>query len=199
MRFRRRIFLLISLFAGIIYSWSAYADERPRIFVFKKSSSDVNAVAFSPDYEYILAGIEVTGTEFLVKVWDLATGRISRTFGKKATSAFLKTLFSPDRRYMLLMDWQPTLWDVARGKVLRTFDKPPGSIDAAAFSPDARFVLLAGRDSGAYSLWLWDVGMGRLIKTFEGEGHSAKINSVFLRTAGMSSQEVVTTPSNSGM
>jgi WD40 repeat protein len=178
MRFRRRLFLLIFLFAGIIYSWSAYADERPGIFVFRKSSSHVNAVAFSPDHGYILAGIEATGTGILVKVWDLATGRISRTFGKKTISGFLKTLFSPDGRYMLLMDWHPTLWDVAQGKVLRTLDKPPGSIDAAAFSPDARFLLLAGRDSGAYSLWLWDVGMGRLIKTFEGEGHSAKINSV---------------------
>jgi WD40 repeat protein len=161
-----------------MYSGPACAEERPEIFVFKKSSSDVKAVAFSADSGYVLAGMEARGTGSFAKVWDVATGGISRTFGKKTTPGLLKILFSSDSRYMLYVDWYPTLWDMATGKVVRTLDKPPGSIDAAAFSPDNRYVLLAGRDGGAYPLWLWDVGMGRLIKTFEGEGHSARINSV---------------------
>jgi len=145
---------------------------------FDSYMASVNGVSLSPDGKYV-----VTGTFDGVKLWDVRTGRILRSF---SGSMILSVRFSPDSRYVLTAGAHRTarLLDVRTGKEVRTFtpssnlrpSSKPGSdsgfIYSAIFSPDGRYVVTSGY--GAASLW--DVQTGREIRTFQ--GHSDMIRSV---------------------
>jgi WD40 repeat protein len=76
------------------------------------------SVAFSPDGRQALSD----SLDDTLKLWDLASGRVIRTFSGHS-SIVMSVAFSPDGRQVLSGsgDRTLTLWDVASGKVIRTF------------------------------------------------------------------------------
>jgi WD domain, G-beta repeat len=80
--------------------------------------SSVNAVAFSPNGRFALAG----SADKTLKLWDLATGRELRSF--KGPASFVTSVrFSRDGRFALSghMNGMLELWNVETGRELRSF------------------------------------------------------------------------------
>jgi len=166
-----RFIFLFSLSISILCGEFVRAQEVPKIFIFKESSHGIHAIAYSLDGRYVFAGIEGK-----VKVWDMSTGRVARTFGQY--NAFPKTCFSSDARFALITTaWKGRLWDMTTGEGIRVFEKLPSPIDAISFSPDNRYILIASRD-GEPNITLWDVSTGEKIRSFEGEPHMDYIPTV---------------------
>ena len=160
--------LIISITATGISKKSAYAQEKPEIFVQLGHTNWINAVAFSPDGRFVLSG----GDDKVIKLWESATGREIRTFRGHKDSVWLLA-FSPDSRFVLSGSGDEIiLWDVSTGKEIQQLSNGY-LMRTVAFSPDGRHIL-AGGDKG--NLKLCDVAIGKEIKTFT--GHTDWINSV---------------------
>ena len=84
---------------------------------------DYRAWAFSPDGKLAPTG----GADATVRLWDVTTGKVVRTFlGKGAESTVHALAFSPDgKRAVSAGDGQILkLWDVATGRRIRSLELP---------------------------------------------------------------------------
>jgi WD40 repeat protein len=137
----------------------------------------VNSVTLSSDSRFALSG----GSDHTLKFWNVASGRLIRTFQGHSESVNA-VAFSPDGRYVLSGSSDNTLklWNLATGREIHTIQVPSMRVCAVAFSPDGRHVL-----SGNFDPWwgrkrntlkLWEVATGREIRTFK--GHSRGVFSV---------------------
>ena len=132
---------------------------------FEGQMGGVNAVAFSPDGRFALAGcVAVT-----LKLWDVATGECLSPFEEceDLGGDVYALAYSPDGRLVVagIYGGDLQLWATPAGELLRTFEGYAAEVRAIAFSPDGRFVLAAG---GTMPLRIWDVATGRCLTTFEG-------------------------------
>jgi WD40 repeat protein len=127
-------------------------------------SSEVTSVAFAPDGRTV-----ATATPDTMKLWDVATGEVLRTF--RPSSGAGRVAFSPDGRTIVLASHHTQLWDVASGRMLSTLswsdkkEDPAEGLNSVAFSPDGRTLVSDGGPA------LWDVATGHLIKLFGGSEH----------------------------
>ena len=129
----------------------------------------VTSGAFSRDGTHLLTGSE-DGT---LKLWDLATTRLVRTFSGHKGEVTVVAL-SPDGSRALSGGKDKTirLWEVATGRPIRTIYAHLDSssdVGSVAFSPNGRRLLSSSRGEGAAKLW--DADTGRLVRTFR---HSTK-------------------------
>ena len=83
-----------------------------------------------------------------IKLWEVATGRLLRTFVGHA-QAITAVAFSPDGRRLLSSsrDSALKLWDAASGKLIRSWEGHRLAATAVAFSPDGTLLPSAGSDS----------------------------------------------------
>jgi WD40 repeat protein len=136
----------------------------------------VVAAAFSPDSRYAVTGGD--GSDKTIKMWDLSTGRLIRTFvGHSA--GINAVVFSPDLRYLVSTGTQTRttrayvmcdtkdpdiiIWDVSTGKELRRLRVQNDCVFSLAFSQDGRHIV-SGSWNGVVKLW--DVKSGNEVKTF---------------------------------
>ena len=117
-----------------------------------------NSVAFSPDGRFIAsANYGTKGSD--IRLWEVASGRLVRTFGQTKTSTEIKSVaFSPDGRRLVsggVRGEGVRVWDVQSGRQVWHSD---GEATAVAFSPDGRRVASAGS-----SVFLRDADSGRKI------------------------------------
>ena len=117
--------------------------------------------AFSPDGALLaMSGVQP------IKIWDVASGQLVRTFEEQADNDSFGIVFSPDGA--LLADsghnGRVTLWDVASGQVARHLSRDGAQNDVhdIAFSPDGKLLVSVGTDN---MVRLWDVASGQILHT----------------------------------
>jgi WD40 repeat protein/serine/threonine protein kinase len=125
-----------------------------------------------------------------IDVWDLDSGRKTRTFDGHTKNVHRIRLCA-DGRLVMSASYDGTIrvWEVATGRCTATIEAHPPSgphvpndqysagVWALAASADGRLALSteAGYDP---TVWLWDVATGRLLRTFK--GHASPPRSVVL-------------------
>jgi WD40 repeat protein len=118
-------------------------------------------VAFSPDGTLVAA---TEGAE--VRLWDVATGKVVRTFAGHTAQA-IALAFAPDGRRLATggRDRAIILWDVATGARLATLAGHTDTVHSVRFSPDGTRLASGGYDRRAL---VWDVSRGAVVATLAG-------------------------------
>src|SRR5258707_4695807 len=137
-------------------------------------SAGATSFVFSSDQRFLLSA----GSDYTLKLWDIGTGRLLRTFQSEITSYANQVVFSPDGgRVLSGGDGGLHLWNTRSGALLHSMDVPQNGLAtyarAVAFSPDGKYLLSGHRD---HKVRLWDSENGVLLRTFE--GHRDEVGSV---------------------
>jgi WD40 repeat protein len=103
----------------------------------------VRALAFSPDGKRLATGHEFGD----IRLWNVADGRETRCIKEKAVCRSLA--FSPDGRQLAChATLTVQVWDTANGNPIRSLRPGTNSNSCVAYSPDGRFLVIAGGDLG---------------------------------------------------
>ena len=178
--------ILLMLF---VTSKSAPAQAPANISVVVQAphANGVDAVTFSPNGKQIIS----SGRDKTLKLWDLGSRRLIRTFEGHTGDAYVIAV-SPDGSRILSESEDETfkVWDTATGRALHTLQDQSG-VGPAAFSPDGTqfvtqdlitpggnglrrwtrkrlrdMISLDDPPSAANILRLWNSTTGELVRTF---------------------------------
>ncbi len=113
-----------------------------------------------------------------IKLWDLATGQLIRSFGKwffGHSSLIHQVAFNYNSEVLASASWDETikLWQVNSGKEIRTLKGHKNSVNSIAFSPNGKLLASGSAD---FTIKLWDNYTGRETHTLL--GHSESVWSV---------------------
>ena len=100
-----------------------------------------------------------------IKLWDVASGQVMRTFDNEAYNVARSIEFSPDDALLAEGGNGGTvrLWDVENGHIAGILEHGNEShIHDVAFSPDGSVLASGGTD---YTVRLWDVASGQAVHT----------------------------------
>jgi WD40 repeat protein/tetratricopeptide (TPR) repeat protein len=153
-----------------------------------KDSRAVNALAFSPDGKYLVAGFGRRvlfipgGSPCPLKVWEVATRRLIRRLdghtGFCTSLDFSRDPGAPGLLASASRDGTAILWSTATWERAQTLQNPDkdslhgggGMVEGVAFSPDGKTLAMASREGNVH---LWDVASGKLLQTLK--GHSSAV------------------------
>ncbi len=148
--------------------WVRLSDSSIRTF--RGHIAPVNSVAFSPDGKMALSG----SADTTLKLWDIATGDVIRTFTGQENSRANCVAFSRDGK-TALSGGQSFLnrWNVATGQEVGAFPVRANDVASIVISPDGVTALSGDWDN---ELTLWDIATGDGIRRFP--GHIGPVTSV---------------------
>jgi WD40 repeat protein len=137
-------------------------------------SSGVNWNAVSKDGAFALTG----ASDSTVKLWDVATGRLVRTF-QGSSGLVMYVAFMPDGKRIVTAGANGTtvdVWDIATGRLLQSLNDGSGAIFMAVPSPDGKYVLSSttGRDAPEKTAMLWDPAAEKVVRRFGGHKDSVR-------------------------
>ncbi len=126
-------------------------------------TSGSRSLAFSHDGRYLASG----GDEEKLRVWDVASGQLLKTFPKPHAYAVTSVEFSPDGRHLVSSGWDNDvkLWDVETGQPIATFRGHAAVVYRARFSPDGLHLATASLDQ---TIRIWNLPSQRLVARLQG-------------------------------
>jgi len=150
------------------------------IRTFSEQTGFYSSVEFSPDGIQLITGSTTTDfntvfdengffnnsiifSDIFIKLWDIETGRILKTFAGHSYLFYPITFNSDGNQILSSSDDKIKLWDVATGNEIRTYSGNSNSVRSVAFSSDGKH-LLSGSFDGIINKW--DVEEGREIRNF---------------------------------
>jgi WD40 repeat protein len=154
--------------------WDATMDQD--VVLLKGNSPSVTAVIFSPDGKRLAA----SGTNDLVDVWEVATRKLSLTYGHPR--GVYCVAFSRDGKYLASGDGEPEgksgtvrVWNSETGQTVFSYTVPTGSevmFTSVAFSPDGERLVAGSPDQPVKA---WDLTTGKGIRWAKGQPGAANI------------------------
>src|ERR1700752_2761588 len=110
----------------------------------KNPKPGVIGLTLSRDGKTLLTG----GGDGVIRVWDLASGELKRTFTGHTNSIY-KAEFSPNEKLIASSSRDSTarIWDFATGRELHKLTGFHCAVKAAAFSPNGKTVADVGNDA----------------------------------------------------
>jgi len=111
--------------------------------------SAINSVTFSPNSELLASGDATS-----VRLWDVKSGRVLRSFKGEIPDLVPSVTFTPDGRNLVSVIFLGVIsvWDVATGRLLLTRDEGSGGDTSVAISKNGK-VLARGSQDGTVKLW----------------------------------------------
>jgi WD40 repeat protein len=127
----------------------------------------VNAVRFSPDGKTLAVGGGEPSRSGDISLWDVANGKIVKSWPERHTDAVLSLDFSPDGKLLASggADKIARVTDIASGKQVNLFEGHTHHVLGVAFRADGRVLASAGGDG---VVLVWDMIIGERKKKIEG-------------------------------
>ena len=138
-------------------------------------SDRVNAVRFSPDGKQLATGGGEPTRGDDTKVWEVAGGKLMKSFTNVHSDAVFGLDFSADGKYLAssAADKFVKVLDLATGKVVKTFEGHTHHVLGVSWKRDGRTLASAGADN---VIKVWDFVTGERKKTIE--GFSKEVTSI---------------------
>lgn len=142
----------------------------------------VHSVAITPinlqSSNGFLDAIASGSSDKSVKLWDLATGKLVRSFGRwffGHSGLVHQVAFNYSGEILASASWDETikLWEVNSGREIHTLKGHTNSVNSITFSPNGKLLASGSTD---FTIKLWEIISGREILTFV--GHSESVWSV---------------------
>ncbi|WP_019486777.1 MULTISPECIES: serine/threonine-protein kinase [Kamptonema] len=142
---------------------------------FAEHSNAVGAVAFSPDGLTIASGSK----DKTIKIWDLATGNLIRSFDGDSSAIWSVAFNSNGTRLAAGTSyWRILLWNLKTGELVRTVDHD-AAVWSVAIAPDGLTLASGSSDKTSKT---WNVATGDLIYNLP--DHSDYVYSVAISPDG---------------
>lgn len=134
---------------------------------------NATALRWSPDGQYLADWTSTSGNNGVIQVWKLATQELITNYpGLLTVNAFA---WSADGRYIASANMNQLdssqagnnlpaiikVWDAKSGHTLKSYQGPTASVDSLSWSPDGRYVTVAGLDQQngriVVTIRTWDI------------------------------------------
>lgn len=127
----------------------------------------VNALRFSPDGKTLATGGGEPSRTGDIVLWDVATGKVTKSWPERHSDAVLSLDFSPDGKLIASggADKAVRISDIASGKQVRLFEGHTHHVLGVSFRADGRILASSGADN---VVKIWDMITGDRKKNIEG-------------------------------
>jgi tricorn protease-like protein len=127
----------------------------------------VNAVKFSPDGRWLATGGGEPTRDGEIKLWQVDTGQLIRSFTNVHSDAVFGLDFSPDGKYLAsgAADKFVKVIELSTGKIVKQFEGHTHHVLGVSWNRNARTLASAGADS---VVKIWDFVKGEKVKNIAG-------------------------------